>query len=305
MNLYLRTNRLLWDSRVPIHARSRFYNLAGFMAGRTSLGKIEISELGDVTGKSLLHMQCHFGMDTLSWARRGAIVTGIDFSPEAIKFARSLAVDLGLNARFVCSDVAKLPRLLKGKFDIVFTSYGVLNWLPDLRRWASAISDYLKPDGVFYMVEFHPIVSVFEDSSNMRMPRVTGGNSHRKRPIKSRPEGSYAYRDPQSQLKSYQWRYSLSDVISALLGAGLTIQSMREFPFAQNQILPQLIRGADGLWHLPRRHAPLPLMFSVKASKWSPRTTAPRRGEILNKSTPKETRNVNGRRTASRGPRSA
>ena len=142
-------NRRQWNERTQIHVGSEFYDVAGFKSGRCSLHPVELAELGDVAGKRLLHLQCHFGMDTLSWARRGAVATGVDFSPESVAVAEGLALEVGLDAHFVCSDIYDLPSNLEGKFDIIFTSYGVLTWLPDLRRWAETISHFLDSPGVF------------------------------------------------------------------------------------------------------------------------------------------------------------
>ena len=133
---YMEANRLSWDARTPTHFKSRFYDVDGFRAGESSLNSLEIDEMGDVEGKRLLHLQCHFGMDTMSWARLGAKVTGVDFSAEAISRAKALSAELGIDAEFVVSNIYDLPDTLDGRFDVVFTSYGVLTWLPDLEPWA-------------------------------------------------------------------------------------------------------------------------------------------------------------------------
>jgi len=161
MDKYLQANRRRWDQLAIEHQSSEFYDLAGFKTGKDRLRSIELNELGDVSGKSLLHLQCHFGMDTLAWARRGAIVTGIDFSQKAITTAQSLSEELNIPADFYCSDIYELLNVLSGLFDIVFTSYGVLHGLPDLQKWGQIISYYLKPGGIFYIVEDHPMFRVF------------------------------------------------------------------------------------------------------------------------------------------------
>lgn len=161
MNDYLQANRELWDAWTHEHEASPFYDLEAFKQGKDRLRSIELQELGDVTGKSLLHLQCHFGMDTLAWARRGAAVTGIDFSPQSIALARSLSEELNIPATFYCADIATLPDVIDGRFDIVFTSYGVLHRLSDLPRWGQVIAHFLHPGGVFYIVEDHPFMRVF------------------------------------------------------------------------------------------------------------------------------------------------
>ena len=141
---YFAMNRSAWDQRAQVHFGSKFYNVAGFLAGETSLREIERAELTDVAGKRLLHLQCHFGLDTLSWARQGAVCTGVDISSVAIQKARELAAQTRLNTEFVCSDVYGFERTHSEPYDIVFTSYGAICWLPDLTRWAQVVANMSK-----------------------------------------------------------------------------------------------------------------------------------------------------------------
>ena len=164
MDEYTQANRRHWDEIVPIHAGSEFYDVGSFKAGKSKLKPVELEELGDVRGKTMLHLQCHFGLDTLSWAREGAIVTGADFSGQAIETARALAAETGVEARFVVSDLYALPENLEGQFDIVFTSYGAIYWLPDIRRWAQIAAHFVRPGGTFYIVEFHPFAWVYSST---------------------------------------------------------------------------------------------------------------------------------------------
>jgi 2-polyprenyl-3-methyl-5-hydroxy-6-metoxy-1,4-benzoquinol methylase len=159
---YIKSNQKLWDRWTELHEQSELYDVAGFKAGKLRLHSIEKEELGDVAGKSLLHLQCHFGLDTLSWAALGATVTGVDFSEKSIALARSLSAEIGIPATFVHSNVYDLPDNLSGQFDIVFTSYGVLWWLPDIPGWAKVIAHFLKPGGTFLVVDSHPMASVFD-----------------------------------------------------------------------------------------------------------------------------------------------
>ena len=151
---YFQANKELWNAKTPIHNKSEFYDVAGFKAGDSTLRSVELEELGDVKGKSLLHLQCHFGMDTMSWAREGAKVTGMDLSDVAIARAKELSAELSIPADFVCCNLYDLPQHLEGSFDLVFTSYGTIGWLPDLDKWASVVKHFLKPGGTFYIVEF-------------------------------------------------------------------------------------------------------------------------------------------------------
>ncbi len=163
MDSYTQANRALWNAWTLLHEKSEEYDVPGFRAGRCALKPIELAEVGDVAGKTLLHLQCHFGLDTLSWARRGARVTGVDFSDEAIRLARSLSSELAIPAEFIRSDIYELDRVLDREFDIVFTSYGVLVWLSDIRLWGRTVARFLKPGGIFYIAELHPITMIFDN----------------------------------------------------------------------------------------------------------------------------------------------
>jgi 2-polyprenyl-3-methyl-5-hydroxy-6-metoxy-1,4-benzoquinol methylase len=158
-------NRANWDDRVPVHLASEYYNVAGFRSGVSSLRPFESAEVGDVTGKRLLHLQCHVGLDALSWARLGAQVIGLDFSEPAIKAARSLAADLGIDASFVVADVYDAVTALAGqRFDVVYTGTGALVWLPDMTRWAQVVAALLEPGGLLYLVEGHPFAQILDEA---------------------------------------------------------------------------------------------------------------------------------------------
>ncbi|MCP9486619.1 MAG: class I SAM-dependent methyltransferase [Gaiellaceae bacterium MAG52_C11] len=260
----LDVNRAQWNERTIVHAASDFYDVAGFRAGQQTLRALELEEVGDVRGKRLLHLQCHFGLDTLSWARLGASVTGVDFSSEAIALARELAAELELEASFVCSDVYELRSHLRERFDIVFASYGVLVWLPDLVRWAQLVAHFLAEGGFFYLVDGHPVGVMLEEQDGRLVavePYFDVG------PVEV-PGGS-TYADPEAVLAnamSYQWQHSLADVVSALAGEGLRIEFLHEFPFAASQRVPGMVRGEDAWWRLPDRND-VPFLFSIRASK--------------------------------------
>jgi SAM-dependent methyltransferase len=261
-----KANKAHWNELVPIHQQSADYNLQGFLAGECSLRSLERGELGNVQGKSLLHLQCHFGMDTLSWARRGARVTGVDFSDAAIEAARSLSERAAVPARFIQANLYDLPDALASPFDIVYTSYGVLAWLPDLPRWAEIIARYLKLDGIFYIAEIHPLLMVFDDETSGLKVRYS--YFHAPEPYEWVAEGSYA--DPKATVRNqttYQWNHSLGDIVNALIGAGLRVLFLHEFPVCCYQALPQMERGEDGWWRLPDGDERLPLTFSLMARK--------------------------------------
>lgn len=265
MDKHIRTNLARWDELVGVHTHARdTYDLDAFRAGRSTLRQIELEEVGDVRGKRLLHLQCHFGMDTISWARQGAAAVGVDFSAEAIGLARELDAELGAGAEFVCSDVCDLPGKLEGAFDIVFTSYGVLCWLPDLAAWGKVISHFLKPGGLFYIIDGHPVGDMLGDQ-NVQL--VVSQSYFDIGPIEETEDGSYADRSAVIKNKtSYEWQHSLSDIVNALARSGLRVEFLHEFPFSMFQRLPSMVKGEDGWWRVPGRDD-VPFLFSLKASK--------------------------------------
>ena len=267
MKKHLEANRRRWDLLTFEHEKSDFYNLEGFKAGKDRLRSIELSELGDVAGKSMLHLQCHFGLDTLSWARRGVNVTGVDFSQNAISLARSISVELGIPAQFYCSNIYDLTSVLTGEFDIVFSSYGVLHWLPDLKSWGEIISYFIKPGGIFYIVEDHPFFRVF---------RHKPGNEYKaersyffsEEPQRIKESGSYASECKGAESDYYVWDHSIGEVINSLIQAGLNIEFLHEFPYAARAKFPFMELGDDGWWRLPpNQHGTIPFLFSLMARK--------------------------------------
>jgi SAM-dependent methyltransferase len=267
MDSYVDANRRLWDQWTDDHEKSAFYDLEGFRAGKDRLRSIELAELGDVAGKSLLHLQCHFGMDTLAWGRRGATVTGVDFSEKSIALAKSLSAEVGVPAAFYCSDVYRLPEVLSDEFDIVFTSYGVLHWLNDLRQWGEVIARFLKPGGSFYMVEDHPFFRVFSSKSETDL-MVNNPYFFAETPDQLETTGSYATGNQGEAAQYYVWNHSLGEVLNALIGAGLAIEFLHEFPYAARAKFPFMVQGPDGWWRLPEtQRGSIPFLFSLRARK--------------------------------------
>jgi len=263
MNKYFQTNHSLWNRWTKLHEKSRFYDVEGFKAGRNSLMPIEVEEIGDVKCKSLLHLQCHFGMDTLSWARMGAVVTGVDFSDEAIKLARSLSDELNIPARFIQSNIYDIQDVLDDKFDIVFTSYGVLAWLPDLKRWAELIVNCLKPGGMFYIVEFHPVGCMFnENGKEFAYPYF-----HSSEPEKYESEGSYAGPIADFSHEQYEWTHGIGEIITALTSVGLKLEFLHEFPYNNVKYEPYTQEIAPGRYVIEGLKHPIPLMYSIRAKK--------------------------------------
>lgn len=259
----MEANRRNWDARLDAHRASAFYDLAGFREGGSSLRQVELEEVGDVAGRSLLHLQCHFGLDTLSWARLGARATGVDFSEPAIALARSLAGELGLEARFIHSNVYDLTRVLHEQFDVVFTSYGVLCWLPDIAGWGRVVGRFLRPGGTFVIVEDHPIALCFEQV-NARLDLAHP--LFRQEPFEVVATATYA--DPSVELppsRNYQWSWSVGDMVTALIDARLRVERLRELPISSWQRFSSMTRGPDGWWRLP--DDPIPLLVVCRAVK--------------------------------------
>jgi SAM-dependent methyltransferase len=265
MEDYIKANQELWDELTSIHELAESYDIVGFKSGKTTLRPIELRELGEVRGKSILHLQCHFGMDTMSWARLGARTTGVDYSQEAIVLARKLSAELNIKTDFLCCDIYDLPDILKEEFDIVFTSYGVLTWLPDLSRWAQTIEHFLKPGGVFYIVEGHPLLHVFDNSNKATDYKVEYSYFRQVEPTKWEPEGDYADKDARVGHPSYEWTFTLGDVVNSLIDAGLVIKFLHEFPLAAYQWSPFTEKVSKGLWHV--KGDKVPMTFSLMAAK--------------------------------------
>jgi SAM-dependent methyltransferase len=263
-------NRSLWEVWTRIHAAGDFYDLEGFKAGGIRLRPYEIEMVGDVDGKSLLHLQCHFGIDTLSWARLGARVTGADISPSAVELARSLAVELGFpEARFVESNLYDLPSALDGTFDVVYTSRGVLGWLPDIRGWARVVADFVTPGGTFFITEAHPVMNIFENEGvGPGELRLAYPYWEHAAPLTFPVTGSYADRDADvGNETEHSWDHSLGEIVTALIEAGMVIEALVEHPFLDWQV-DFLVEDGDGLWTLPPdAGGELPLMFSLVARK--------------------------------------
>ena len=257
------TNRETWNQKVEVHAQSDFYNLKAFKEGATSLNRYELDALGDVKGKNILHLQCHFGQDTLSLARMGAKCVGVDLSDNGIALAQQLNNELNLDAQFVCCNVLDTSKHIKEQFDIVFTSYGVIGWLPDLQPWAQMIAERLKPGGFFYMVEFHPIAWMFDYTVS---PPVMKYGYNQEEAIYEEYEGTYAEGDtPQMTSKEFGWNHGLSEVIQSLKDAGLQLEFFREHNGSPYNVFPNLVKNAEGLYELP--HGLYPLVYEVKFVK--------------------------------------
>lgn len=259
---YFDSNKELWNQKTAVHKTSAFYDLEGFKKGKNALNEIELNEVGEVKGKSMLHLQCHFGLDTMSWSRLGAKTTGIDLSDRAIDVAKEINKEVGLDAQFLCSNVYDLKNHLNSQFDIVFTSYGVVGWLPDLDRWADIVSYYLKPGGVFYIAEFHPFVWMLDDDyKKIHYSYFNNGV------IEIEEEGTYADKHADIQHKEYSWNHSISEVINALISHGLEIDFMNEYDYSPYDCFPDMIKNEENNFYINGFEKILPMVYSIKATK--------------------------------------
>jgi ubiquinone/menaquinone biosynthesis C-methylase UbiE len=267
MDPFVRKNQELWDEWAEINYRSAFYDVAGFLRSPPPLDEVVLDALGDLTGKRVLHLQCHFGMDTLRLAQRAASATGIDFSSKAIARANELAAAANMTSRvrFIESDLYALPGVLDEQFDVVFTSLGVIGWLPDLARWGQIIARYLVPGGRFVIVEGHPTMMIFDNESEtlaVRYPYFLGDE-----PIAIPPKtGNYADATAVVTKTEYSWPHSLAEVVTSLLDAGLRLDELREYPFTYWKAFPFLLEQGERFVMPPDRPS-IPLTFSIRASK--------------------------------------
>ncbi len=259
---FFETNKATWNEKVKVHSQSDMYDMQAFKKGKSSLMPYELKALGDVSGKSLLHLQCHFGQDTLSWSRLGAKCTGVDLSDEGVKVAKQLNEELELDAEFVCCNVLDTSEYVKQQFDIVFTSYGVIGWLPDLKPWGKMIAERLKSGGKFFMAEFHPIVWMFdylEDTPVMKYGYMQD------EVIYEEYEGTYADEDSKMVSREYGWNHGLGEVVSALTEAGLHIEYLKEYDESPYNVLSNLIKTESGMY--VTKDKLYPLIFTLKTVK--------------------------------------
>ena len=276
---YFEANRARWDESVPIHAASDGYDLAGFLRGEKSLYPLEVEEVGDVHEKTLLHLQCHFGMDTLTWARLGARVTGLDFSGAAVERARELAREIGIgDATFVQANVYDAADVIGDQFDVVYTGIGALCWLPDIRSWARVVAKLLKPGGFLYVYEGHPMLWTLDDERADRELVVRSPYFETEHPAEWVGETTYVDGPPLKNQKSFEWNHGLGEIVTALVDAGLRLDFLHEHREVVWQALPWMVR-TDGdstakgyarrtAWQLPVGQRDLcPLMYSLKATR--------------------------------------
>lgn len=261
-------NRKRWDERVPLHLASDYYDLEAFRSGKDPLRPFELAEVGDVTGRSLLHLQCHIGLDTLSWARHGASrVVGLDFSEPAVEAARDLAAELGLSAdqaSFVAADVYDAASAVPdSSYDIVYTGVGALCWLPDIQRWAETAAALVAPGGFLYLSEFHPLADILDDATGSR---IEHDYFARDAWIEDTPGGYADTTTPTVHNRTVEWQHPVGEVVSALAAAGLRIDFLHEHDTTLFERFGAL-ESRDGVYRFPVNRPRIPLMYSLRASR--------------------------------------
>lgn len=259
---YISLNKQTWNEKTDIHIESEFYDVAGFLKGKSTLNAIELELLGDVSNKKILHLQCHFGQDTITFSRMGAKAIGVDLSDKAIDRAREFATQLNLDTTFVCCDIYDLPNHLDEKFDIVFTSYGTIGWLPNLTKWASVISHFLKPGGQFIMADFHPVVWMYDD--NFKEVFYSYFNIE---PIVEEISGTYADKSSTITTKSVGWNHPTSEVLNALIQSGLEINLFNEYDYSPYNCFNETEEFEKGKFRIKHLKNKIPMVFSLVATK--------------------------------------
>lgn len=260
MKDYLETNKALWNARTEVHFDSSFYDNEAFLKSLDSLTVIEKTLIGDIKGKRIIHLQCHFGQDSISLAHRGADVTALDFSDKAIERAKELNQRAGTNVEFVLGDVYKARALCEGEFDMVFTSFGVLGWLPDMDRWAGVVKSLLKPEGKLVLAEFHPVVWMFSDDfTHVQYPYSSPEG------FREQLEGTYTDRNAPIALESVFWNHGLADVMQALIDNRLTIVGFEEYNYSPHNCFDPTVQKGHRRFMIKGLEEKLPMVYSIIA----------------------------------------
>ena len=272
---YIEINKNAWNKKTDAHLKSDFYDVDGFLKGNSSLNEIELALLGNIKGKSVLHLQCHFGQDSISLERLGAKVTGVDLSDKAIKRAGELAEKAGVDATFICCNIYDLPDHLTEEYDIVFTSYGTIGWLPDLDKWANIISRFLKPNGKFVFAEFHPVIWMFDD----KFEKVAY-DYLKSEAIVETETGTYADKDANIETELVMWNHGIGEVVTSLINNGLEINSLNEFDYSPYDCFNGTIKAEPGKFRIKHLEYKIPMVYSVLATKKNQQKQVSRQPQI-------------------------
>lgn len=262
-------NQEAWDKRTEVHIQSKFYNVPAFLQGECTLNQPELEIIRNINNKSLLHLQCHFGLDSLSWARKGAKVTGIDFSPKAIQNAKLFAHQLNLNTNFIEADVHNvIPFIEVGSYDYVFSSYGVICWLSDLASWAHGIAASLREGGRFVLIEFHPILDLLYNGKVSGFIKYFNQNE----PLQEKTTGTYTDPNAHIEYEECRWQHPISEIMQCLLEVKLRLVSFKEYPYCPYKIIPDLDCQENENWISSQNINGIPYLYSLEFEKCESKT---------------------------------
>lgn len=259
---YIALNKNTWNNKTEVHIASEFYDMKGFLEGKSTLNSIELELLGDISNKKILHLQCHFGQDTMTFARMGAQATGIDFSEKAIEKATEFSKQLNLDTTFICCDIYEAPKYLKDQFDIVFTSYGTIGWLPDLDKWAKIVSHFLKPGGQFIMADFHPVVWMYDNDF-----KEVFYSYFNIEPIIEDESGTYADRHSEIEAKTITWNHPISETLNALISNGIELNSFNEYDYSPYNCFNNTEEFEPNKFRIKTFENKIPMVYSIKGTK--------------------------------------
>ena len=259
---YININKQTWNNKTDVHINSEFYDMKGFLEGKSTLNSIELVLLGDISNKKILHVQCHFGQDTMTFARMGAQATGIDFSEKAIEKATEFSKQLNLDTTFICCDIYEAPKYLKGQFDIVFTSYGTIGWLPDLDKWAKVVSQFLKPGGQFIMADFHPVVWMYDNDF-----KEVFYSYFNIEPIIEDESGTYADRYSEIKAKTITWNHPISETLNSLITNGIELNSFNEYDYSPYNCFNNTEEFEPNKFRIKTFENKIPMVYSIKGTK--------------------------------------
>jgi SAM-dependent methyltransferase len=259
---YIALNKNTWNNKTEVHIASEFYDMKGFLDGKSTLNSIELVLLGDISNKKILHLQCHFGQDTMTFARMGAQATGIDFSEKAIEKSTEFSKQLNLDTSFICCDIYEAPKYLKDQFDIVFTSYGTIGWLPDLDKWAKVVSQFLKPGGQFIMADFHPVVWMYDNDF-----KEVFYSYFNIEPIIEDESGTYADRYSKIEAKTITWNHPISETLNALITNGIELNSFNEYDYSPYNCFNNTEEFEPNKFRIKTFENKIPMVYSIKGTK--------------------------------------
>jgi ubiquinone/menaquinone biosynthesis C-methylase UbiE len=259
---YIALNKNTWNNKTEVHIASDFYDMKGFLDGKSTLNSIELELLGDVSNKKILHLQCHFGQDTMTFSRMGAQATGVDFSDKAVEKAREFAAKLNLDTSFICCDIYEAPNHLDEKFDIVFTSYGTIGWLPDIDKWSKVVSHFLKPGGKFIMADFHPVVWMYDNDF-----KEVFYNYFNIEPIVEDESGTYADRYSDIQAKTITWNHPISEQLNALITNGIELNCFNEYDYSPYNCFNNTEEFEPNKFRIKTFGNKIPMVYAIKATK--------------------------------------